>query len=719
MRLSVAEQLVEWLEGLRGTGGWRGLVVVHSSDVFGSAAWLAGLLGSGLGGAGACIAPVEGREALRGSSGCGRVYSPSAIQELLGGENRFVVLAVPGLLRPNLVAAAAETVRAGGVAALVAPPLPLWRPGGEQSIGAYKRYLLNSFYRARSIFWACLDRGVVYASRLPGGRASPLPGPGGYRPRSPLPRALVEAAATLEQAERLDEVAGFLRSRGRGVLVLGDRGRGKSGLLGLVVAYLVHSHMAGFVSVTGPSVWGVQSLFRVLDSALERLGVRHWRVERHGVVVGVAGPWFHVRYHTPDQAQPGPYTVVDEAAALGPSRLRVLAARSPRLLAATTIHGYEGSGRVLAHVVESVLPAPRLVVELSTPVRYPPGDPLEDWVYSTFMLRAEPGPPPSLGGGEPRVVEVDRLHLADDHMLLEKLYSILVEAHYRNEPDDLALILDAPHHRLYALLAGQEPVAVADVAEEGVETPWEARILLDKLASAAGYHRVGRGWRIVRIAVHPALQRRGLGSRLLRGIEERARARGLDWLGAIYGRVEVTRFWLRNGLLPVYASPLPNRVTGEHNIGVAKGLSDSGREAVAAAAAALLARLLWGGGSLYRSLPAEVYAELLHGAPGLEERLPRIGLADAQAAELARAAAGQGGAEAAVAALAAAAQAAAGLYGGLWPLGSRERLVLAARALQGRSLREMRHLGIDASGLAALLRGLAATLLQLVAWGPS
>ncbi len=717
MRLGVAGELVEWLQGLRATGGWRGLVVLHSSDVFGSAARLAGLLAEELGGQGACVAPVEGRAALRGSGGCGRVYSPSAIQELLGSENRFVVLAVPGLLRPNLVAAAAETVRAGGVAALVAPPLPLWSPGGGQSIGAYKRYLVNSFYRARSIFWACLDRGVVYASRLPRGRASPPPGPQGYRARSPLPRALVEAAATLEQAERLDEVAGFLRRRGRGVLVLGDRGRGKSGLLGLVVAYLIHSHMAGFVSVTGPSVWGVQSFFRVLDRALGLLGVRHWRVEKHGVVVGVAGPWFHVRYHTPDQAQPGPYTVVDEAAALGPSRLRVFAARSPRLLAATTIHGYEGSGRVLAHVVEKVIPAPRLVVELSTPVRYPPGDPLEDWVYTTFMLRAEPGPPPSLGG-EPRVVEVDRHRLADDPDLLGKLYAILVEAHYRNEPDDLALILDAPHHRLYALLAGGEPVAVADVAEESPETPWEARILLDKLAEAAGYHRVGRGWRVVRIAVHPGLQRRGLGSRLLRGIEEEARARGLDWLGAIYGRVEVTRFWLSNGFLPVYASPLPNRVTGEHNIGVAKGLSSGGSDEVAEAAARLLAGLLWGGGSLYRSLPPEVYAELLTGVPGLEERLPRVELAGAQAAELARAAAGQGGAEAAVAALAAAAEAAAGLYGGLWMLDERERLVLAARVLQGRSLRELRHLGIDAPGLAGLLRGLAATLLQLVAWGP-
>ncbi len=704
-RLLALRGLCDWLEELRGLGGYRGLVVAHSSDVYGVAELLARVLPGPV----TCVAPVEGRPRLRPV--CGRLLSPSAIEELLGSESGSVVLAVPRLLRPNLFAAAAETVRAGGVVAVAAPPLGEWNPGGGMSIGAYRRYLLRRLGEARSIYWFDADSGTVYASRLPGGRAEAPEGPAGYRARSPVPRALLEAAATREQAEAMDTIIEFLRGRGRSVLVLGDRGRGKSGLLGLLLAYLVHSHMVGFVPVTAPSPWGVQSMFRVLSGALEGLRIKHWEIRRGQLVIGVAGPWFHIRYHTPDHVQPGPYLVVDEAAAVGPVRLRALAARSPRLLAATTVHGYEGSGRILSHMVERLLPAPRLVVELRTPVRYPPGDPLEEWVYETFMLRAEPGPPPSRAE-EARPVALDRGKLVEDQELLRRVYALLVSAHYRNEPDDLALLLDAPHHRLYALLAPDGPVAVADVAEETPETPWEARILYDKLASATPSAAGLRGWRVVRIAVHPDLQRRGHGSRLLRAIEDQGRGSGVDWMGAIYGRPVVTRFWLSNEYLPVYVSPMPNRATGEHNIGVAKPLSPRGSRAVLEAASDTLARLLDAAHSLYRSIDTDTAALLATGSPLLAGALPPRRLQRGQEARARAVAAGQMEPEQALDAARILAWSMAAHYGGLWPLPWGERRAVAARVLQGRSLRELRHL-YRLEELRSLLHAAIALMLSL------
>jgi len=682
-------QLADWLEGLEETGGYRGLVVIHASELASTAQRLISLLRERLG-EGTCIAPAEYRGALRGT--CSRTLSPAAVEELLGTEAGYALLLVPRLLRPNLFAAAAETIRGGGVVVLVAPPLAMWQPGGEAGTGAYKRYLVNRLYTARSLFWADIDRDSVYVSRLPRCCAKRPEGPETYRPREPIPRRLVEAAATREQAEALDRVAGFLRRRGRSVLVLGDRGRGKSGLLGLAAAYLIHAHMAGFISLTAPTVWNVQSFFHVLNGALDRLGVRHWSIRRHGLVVGVAGPWFHVRYHTPDQAVPGAYLFIDEAAALGPSRLRALAARSPRLLASTTIHGYEGSGRVLAHMAERVLPEPRLRVELKAPVRYPLGDPLEEWIYEAFMLRVEAAPAPELRSPEEATARlVDRWRLADDYGYLRAVYSLLVSAHYRNEPDDLALILDARHHRLYVLEAGGAVVAAADVAVEAHTTPWEHRILYDKIAEAAGVYRDATGWRVVRIAVHPQLQRRGLGTRLLSFIEAEARQAGADWLGAIYGRSGVTRFWLSNGFLPVYVSPLPSRATGEHNIGVAKGLSAAGEELVLEAACSMLERLLWGLPSVFRSLDPQVASELLHGSPVLSGCTSQARLSDAQKARLRRVAAGQSEPEAALDAMAAGLHVIASLYGGLWLLDPAERLIAAARVLQGRTPRELKH----------------------------
>ncbi|HIQ24046.1 MAG TPA: tRNA(Met) cytidine acetyltransferase [Pyrodictium delaneyi] len=678
--------LRSWLEELQATGGYRGLVVLHSVSPVYAGSLLARILRDVYGDV-LCVAPHEARKPLRGD--CSRLESLGAIDRLLGTENSSVVLVVPRLLRPNLLAAAAETVRGGGVVALAVPPLGEWRPGGDESIGAYRRYLVNRLGTARALFWADYDAGIVYRQALPSGRAQAPPGPEGYRARSPVHRRLLEAAATLDQARALDEIVLHIRRRGRSVLVTGDRGRGKSGLLGLVAAYLAASHMVGFVPVTAPSPGSVQGFFRVLDAALARLGVRYWTIERGGLVLGVAGPWFHFRYHTPDRVEPGAFTIVDEAAALGPMRLRRLASRSPRLLAATTIHGYEGSGRVLAKIVEAILPEPRLVVGLEYPVRYPPGDPLEEWLYETFVLRAEVPPPPRWPPGRLEALELDRVRLADDYTLLSRIYGILVQAHYRNEPDDLALILDAPHHRLYALLADGTPVAVADASLEDWGTAYEARIMPDLLAQASPSANRTRGMRVVRIAVHPGLQRRGLGTRLLRHVEEQARGMELDWLGAVFGQPDVLGFWRRNCFYVVYVSPLPSKATGEHNIAVAKPLSGLGEEVVLTAARDTLRKLLLAGHSLYRGLTAEAYTAVLEGAPELAQQ-PLAGLTEEQQHRLSRALEGQLDVEAVLDVLWLLLVNHVLTSGGLRePFEEKDRWIVAARVLQGKTMSDI------------------------------
>uniref|UniRef100_A0A7C3SLM5 tRNA(Met) cytidine acetyltransferase n=1 Tax=Thermofilum pendens TaxID=2269 RepID=A0A7C3SLM5_THEPE len=84
-----------------------------------------------------------------------------------------------------------------------------------------------------------------------------------------------------------------------------------------------------------------------------------------------------------------------------------------------------------------------------------------------------------------------------------------------------------------------------------------------------------RGFRIVRIATHPAVVRRGLGSLALKMVEEEARELGLDWVGAGFGVTEeLLRFWVRNGFVPVHMSPEKNPVSGEYSVLVVKPLSE-------------------------------------------------------------------------------------------------------------------------------------------------
>ena len=105
---------------------------------------------------------------------------------------------------------------------------------------------------------------------------------------------------------------------------------------------------------------------------------------------GVKGAWFRVRYVEPWRAEPAPLTIVEEAAAVGPARVRRLAGRARNLIAVTTVHGYEGSGRYWLNILVRQLP-PTEVVELRMPVRYAPGDPLERLLYEALMLR-QPSP---------------------------------------------------------------------------------------------------------------------------------------------------------------------------------------------------------------------------------------------------------------------------------------------------------------------------------------
>ena len=684
---SALRELEEWLIGLRETG-YRGLVLLHSSTLSTALDVVSDRLNTFYSNV-TCIAPRELRQKASRDR-CAHWLSPSAIERLLGTDNEAVVIAVPRLLRPNLVAAAAETVVRGGVLVILAPMLSDWEPGGEMTTSNYKRYLIKRLYGSKSVFWACLDTDTVYLARLPT-RYTQQEKKEEYRPRSHVSRELLRLARSTDQAKGLDELVYHFRTmHGRGAFIVGDRGRGKSGLLGLFTAYLINSHMVGFLPVTAPSPWSIQSFFNVLLHALSHLGVRRVKVLRQSdLVIGINGPWFRIRYLPPDRMETGSFTIIDEGAALGPLRLRLIAAKAPRLLIATTIHGYEGSGRVLAKIVEDIVPAPRIKVELSTPIRYLPGDPLEEWIYTTFMLRTEPRKPPrELDTSKLELRVVQRERLVEDEELLEKIYSILVLAHYRNEPDDLALILDAPHHILFAAIIGKEVVAVADASRESGNAPYEARIMPDLLATSKPEALHLSGLRIVRIAVHPNLQRKGIGSKLLSFIEDYAASMSLDWVGASFGQPDVVRFWLRNGYLVAYVSPLPSKATGEHNIAVIKPLNNVSEKILIAVAKDMVRRLLLAGHTLYRGVPAEIMATLLEGDKKLSQK-PLAELSPEQLHRVKLVLSHQLDVEAALDAYWLLLVNTALGNGGLGLLDRDERVVAIARVIQGKSLRDL------------------------------
>ena len=125
-------------------------------------------------------------------------------------------------------------------------------------------------------------------------------------------------------------------------------------------------------------------------------------------------------------------------------------------------------------------------IKLSEPIRYAPGDPVEKWLNELLCLNATT-PSPSrfaLTQGCPHPSQCQLWAISRDTLFsfhpvseafLQKLMALYVASHYKNSPNDLQLMSDAPAHQLFVLLAPvnpndtslPEPLCVVQVALEG------------------------------------------------------------------------------------------------------------------------------------------------------------------------------------------------------------------------------------------------------------
>jgi len=186
---------------------------------------------------------------------------------------------------------------------------------------------------------------------------------------------------------------------------------------------------------------------------------------------------------------------------------------------------------------------------------------------------------------------LDPEELCADGALLREAFGLLVLAHYRTEPNDLARLLDAPNVSVRALLKDGHVVAVALLAREGglPETMRSdmyeggrirGNMLPDVLTSQLGDETAAApvGRRVMRIATHAAVRSRGLGSYLLSLIEREARGT-VDWLGVGYGVTpELVSFWAENGFSTVHLSTTRNDTSGEHSAIMLRPTSERGRD---------------------------------------------------------------------------------------------------------------------------------------------
>lgn len=403
---------------------------------------------------------------------------------------------------------------------------------------------------------------------------------------------LVKLAKTVDQAKALltfvDAIAEkTLQST---VTLTAARGRGKSAALGVAIAAAI-AHGYSNIFITSPSPENLKTLFEFVFKGFDALGymehqdyniLQSTHAEFNKAIVRVNVHRQHrqtIQYIQPQDANQlgqAELLVIDEAAAIPLPLVRKL--MGPYLVfMASTINGYEGTGRSLSLKLINQLreqsrgrkangsstvidratgkeskdgTEPSMAgrslreITLSEPIRYAQGDSVERWMNDLLCLDATL-PRSKLGTqGCPHPDECQLLHVNRDTLFsynpaaekfLQKMMALYVASHYKNTPNDLQLMSDAPAHQLFVLTAPAEdnklpePLCVIQVALEGQISresvlnslsrgqraggdliPWivSQQFQDENFASLSGA-------RVVRIATNPDYVNMGYGSRAL------------------------------------------------------------------------------------------------------------------------------------------------------------------------------------------------------------
>lgn len=348
-------------------------------------------------------------------------------------------------------------------------------------------------------------------------------------------RAIHQPTTTEDQRQLVTRLSAIFQGPGPSAsVIIADRGRGKSSALGLTLSALPSSLR---IAVTATERRAADEIFRFAGP-----GRAHF-VPLYDLLDGPPGS-------QRDDPTQWDVVIVDEAAAVGVPVLQRLVERHRRshLAFATTVDGYEGSGRGFTlRFVEWLRRRDLLTADLrlSAPVRWSSGDPVEAAVHDALLLDAALAPAEALQGS-PRHVAFDRDALVADERRLRDFIGVLVHAHYRTSPGDVMRALDAPNIRLHGLVMGDRVVGASLVALEGELSSEQIEDLYWGRQSLRGHALpevlIGRGgWRAagamrlvrsVRIAVHPALRRRGLGALLAAGVHESYQP---DMFGTLFG----------------------------------------------------------------------------------------------------------------------------------------------------------------------------------------
>lgn len=368
-------------------------------------------------------------------------------------------------------------------------------------------------------------------------------------------------ALTQEQKNAVNAIQRVVKGhRKRPLIIHADRGRGKSTVLGYSAAVLVEEAILTRIILVSNN----QSSIAILKQHFAQQVTQNAPHLKNALEVW---PSDRLLSELPETN----LLLVDEAASLPLATIQALLSHYSRVVFASTLHGYEGSGRGFELKLQGLITKLNQQAHhttLSEAIRWSSSDPLEAFCNHTFMLNAEPSREEPMHSNEQQqtidpkqcsIRYISSEKLADDETLLREVFALLVLAHYQTRPSDLALILDGEGIELALVEHQQTLCGVVLLVKEGamLSQQTEQDIIAGKkrlkgalISQSLAQFYNDPHWlklntlRVMRIVVKPEYQAQGLGSFALKHLKQEAACRDIQALSVSYGiEPRLMRFW--------------------------------------------------------------------------------------------------------------------------------------------------------------------------------
>ncbi|GKT11372.1 MAG: tRNA(Met) cytidine acetyltransferase [Thiomicrorhabdus sp.] len=543
------------------------------------------------------------------------------LAHLLGQEVDSVVFNVVDGLNANALGISAGMIRAGGLLILLTPETAKWQtlvnPDNQrflsspyqidQALPYFTEHLIQQWQQSdsTSTVWLSEQQNEQQNEQALQNFLQT------YQNSPPPAQIKLPTNCQLSAITAIHSVA--FGHRKRPLVVSADRGRGKSSLLGLSAIKCLIEGKDHIVLTASRLDQAKMAITHALQALAEHIGVHKQQPNR--IQFHYQGQLKVFEFIAPDQLilQPSKadLVMVDEAAHLPTPLLTQLLERHHRMVFATTLHGYEGSGRGFElrfkKTLNQLTPDWKNI-HLKEAIRWSENDPLEQAINQALLLspmdhadHADQEGKEGKEGKEEMEQLATQLTSSDlDLKLIETasllanpeqlhaLFDLLVQAHYQTSPNDLQQLLNAPNLKIITAQVDQKLVGVMLCVEEG-KTLYQGKRLHGHLTPqlliknyATPDFMMLSSWRVMRIAVSPKIQRHGIGKELLNYLQQIAQAAKIDYLSSSFGASdELLPFWFAQNYKPLHIGIKRDKSSGCHNLLVAKALTSMAQQAIA------------------------------------------------------------------------------------------------------------------------------------------